>query len=198
MDSEQELTWPPLLPAVPALPPARNQVVIRGIFLPQDVLCTGQVASCLCQDSAAAPAIIPLLSRLKLGEVGPGDTQQSAHPRLDTSLHKHLCNFTNQLSSPCSLQTSRYWTRTSTWSSQWGRRQCHALPPPVQGHEELRDRELETRTPPVTLRKYVALCGPHCLTHCPFQLSSNRTMAAIQVLYLVTTIFQMLIAPKGL
>lgn len=61
--------------------------------------CTGQVASCLCQDSAAAPAIIPLLSRLKLGEVGPGDTQQSAHPRLDTSLHKHLCNFTNQLSS---------------------------------------------------------------------------------------------------
>lgn len=49
----------------------------------------------------------------------------------------------------------------------------------------------------MTLRKYVVLCGPHSLTHCPFQLSSNRTMAAIQVLYLISAIFQTLIAPKG-
>lgn len=130
--------------------------------------------------------------------MGPGNPHQSANSRLDISPQKHLCYFTNQLS------TSLFFTNLH----DIGQGQEHdlpgedggdaTLPPPFRGHEELRAWELETQTLPVTLRNYLNLCGPHSLTHCPFQLSSKRTMAALQILYLlITSIFQMLIALKG-
>lgn len=169
------------------------------IFLPQDTLgpsAQGRWPQVWVRTPWPHKAV-PLLSHLKCGGAGPRNTHRSLNQPLHTSGKSTPVILKINYLPPCSLQTFTMLNKAKNVTFPVGMEAMLCSPIASLGHEELLRLGAGDTGFACDPEKVLDPLGD-TLPHPPLHSSSSskRSTAAMQILYLIPTVFQMLTAPN--